>query len=407
MNFTVDASIFITLLVNAVFIVLGILIKQELHDIKSRIVRLEDKLMKSLVPLILLIGICLSADAFAVTGTMGGAVNEPVTAEILCQSPKFCPRIVAVDWSNTSVMYGTDPTCRKSIDGGSTWVACTTQPSATNSNNNIAVAKNGAVIWGGNDALGTVYNIRRSTNGTVSWATVYSTATTDIAPTSTNSSKIKCAQTSSVCLAWYISAGSVVQVLTSLDNGLTWTPGTNGTIASTPLFFAMSTDGTIGIAAPAGPNGSIQSIFYTGGTWQRSALNWATAAGGTCPSSYVVAGLMRTICTDTTLGTNITLRDEEGIVQNTFNLSNRQVGGNAILVANAANRTSNTVTMIGNNSAGVTSIWTSTDQGFTFVSEGELTEQVSTPNDSFQLDGCIYFSYLASGLNGRLTRICP
>lgn len=38
MNFTIDASIFL----NAVVMIVGILIKMELHDIKSRITRLEN-----------------------------------------------------------------------------------------------------------------------------------------------------------------------------------------------------------------------------------------------------------------------------------------------------------------------------------------------------------------------------
>lgn len=407
MNFSVDATIFITLLVNAVFIVLGILIKNELHDIKSRIVRLEDKLMKSLAPIVFILSIFIPGYGYSLTEVDGGAVYAPGTTEILCQSPKFCPRIVAPDWSNNGVtMYGTDPTCRKSIDGGRNWLACTTQPSATNSNTSIAVARNGAVLWAGNDALGTVYNIRRSTNGSTSWATVYTTATISLSGNA-NTSLIKCAQTTNTCLAVYLSAANIVQVLTSTDNGATWVAGTNGVYNDSIQSFAISNDGTVAMVPVNAPAGTVTSILFSGGSWSRSTLNWATSAGGNCGTNYVALTLHRAICNDTSLGTNITTRDDEGVVLNTFNLSARSPGGATRLIANTINPSSSVVVMIGNNSSGITQIWISRDLGLTWTAEGTFTEQVSQPFDSFYLDNCAYFSYLASGLNGRLSKVCP
>jgi len=407
MNFTVDASIFITILVNAVFVVLGILIKNELHDIKSRIARLEDKLMKSVIPIVLLLGIFTHGETFAVTQAQGGSVFQPGSTEILCQAPKFCPRIVAPDWSTGgTTMYGTDPSCRKSIDGGRNWLACTTQPSATNSNYSITVAKNGAVLWAGNDALGTVYNIRRSTNGAVSWSTAYTTATTSTYSASVNS-LIKCAETSTICVAFYISAGNVVQVLTSIDNGQTWANATNGTMADTPLLFSLSNDGAHAIAPPNVPDASLFAIVYTAGTWHRSTIPWPTSSGGACATVFAIQSVNRGICNDTALGTNITIRNEDGLVQNTFDLTARFAGGTTKLAANAADLTSARAAMIGNNNSGSTSVWLSSDAGLSWSAEGTLTEQVLAPYDSFSLSGCVYFSYLASGLNGRLTKVCP
>lgn len=42
MNFTIDPTSLVNGFANAVLLVVGILIKMELHDIKSRITRLED-----------------------------------------------------------------------------------------------------------------------------------------------------------------------------------------------------------------------------------------------------------------------------------------------------------------------------------------------------------------------------
>lgn len=42
MNLTLDPSTILTAMFNGVFLVLGILIKMELHDIKFRITRLEN-----------------------------------------------------------------------------------------------------------------------------------------------------------------------------------------------------------------------------------------------------------------------------------------------------------------------------------------------------------------------------
>ena len=410
MNLTMDASILVTLLVNAVFIILGILIKQELHDIKSRIVRLEDKLMKAVLPIMLLLGaLFVSSEVFAQSRTtMGAAVGAPGNTEILCQSPKFCPRVVAPDWStNGQTMYGTDPTCRKSVDGGQNWVACTTQPSATNSNINIAVARNGAVLWAGNDALGTVYNIRRSTNGTISWGTVYTTATIDISGAN-GTSRIKCAQTSSICLAYYISAGNVIQHLTSTDNGATWSAGaTIGTSAAGHPNFAISLDGQTAIAPPNVADGTnFRAILVNSGSWAVSSI-WPTSTGGLCSAPYIVFTFNRGICNATTLGTNITTREENGVIQNTFNLSARFPGGSTVLLAGTPSNVTTRVAMVATNGSGSTTVWTSTDSGNTWVAEAQLTEGILSPYDSFSLNNCVYFSYLASGLNGRLTKVCP
>lgn len=407
MNVSLDTASLLMMILNFAFIVIGVLIKMELHDIKSRIVRLEDKLMKSLIPLIFVLSLGVTIDGHAVTQVQGGATFQPGSTEILCQAPKFCPRVVAPDWSTGgSTMYGTDPTCRKSIDGGRNWLACPTQPSATNSNYSITVAKNGAVIWGGNDAGGTVFNIRRSTDGGVSWSTAYTTATISTYSASTNS-LIKCAETSTTCVAFYISAGNTVQVLTSIDNGQTWAPGTNGTMVDTPAVFTLSNDGAHGIAPPNAPNGSLSAIVFTSGTWHRSSIPWVTSAGGGCVTAFVIQSVNRTICNDTTLGTDITLRNEDGLVQSTFNLSARFAGANTNLIANAADLTTGKAAMVGTNNSGSTSVWVSSDAGNSWTAEGTLTEQILDPYDSFSIQGCVYFSYLASGLNGRLTKVCP
>lgn len=42
MNFTIDPSAIMSGFANAILLIVGILIKMELHDIKGRITRLED-----------------------------------------------------------------------------------------------------------------------------------------------------------------------------------------------------------------------------------------------------------------------------------------------------------------------------------------------------------------------------
>lgn len=397
----------------------GFLLKHELNDIKARIVRLENIFLHSpdykessknrwATLVVFILGSLITSSSFAATQVIGGAVGAFTGAEVLCQSPKFCPRVVAPDWSNPQRMYGTDPTCRLSNDGGANWVACTTQPSATSNNNNIAVARNGAVLWSGNDAGGTIYNIRRSTNGTTSWATVYTTATVDISGAS-GTSKIKCAQTTNTCLAYYISAGNVIQHLTSSDNGLTWSAGaTIGTSAAGHSDFAMSLDGAHAIAPPSAADGVLfRAILYNSGTWSQSVFVWPTSAGGSCRTPFVVSVFNSAICLETAFGTFITTREENGLVQNLFNLSDRSPGGTAVLVAGTPSMSSTRVALIGTNAAGDTTIWTSFDSGNSWSAQGTLTEGVGNLHDSFSLHDCVYFSYFASGLNGRLTKICP
>lgn len=396
----------------------GFLLKHELNDIKARIVRLENIFLHSsdykessknrwAALTVFILGSLIASSSFAATEVNGAAVGAPSSTEILCQSPKFCPRVVAPDWStNGSTMYGTDPTCRKSIDGGRNWSACTTQPSATNSNISITVASNGAVLWAGNDALGTVYNIRRSTNGSTSWSTVFTTATTAINTPST--STIKCAQTTSTCLAFYISAGNTIQHLTSTDNGATWSAGaTIGTSSAGHATFAISLDGQHAIAPPGTANGTtFRAILYNSGSWSTS-LVWPTSTGGSCSGPYIVLTFNRALCNDTTLGTNITTREENGVVQNTFNLSSRFAGGTLPLLAGTPSMFSSNVVLVATNNTGSTNVWISHDSGNTWVTDAVLTETILAPYDSFSLDNCVYFSYLASGLNGRLTKICP
>lgn len=395
----------------------GFLLKHELNDIKARIVRLENIFLHSpdykessknrwAALAVFILGSLIASSSFAQTQVNGGAVGAFTGAEILCQSPKFCPRVVAPDWSNPQRMYGTDPTCRLSNDGGANWIACTTQPSATSNNNNITVARNGAVLWSGNDAGGTVYVIRRSLNGTTSWGTVFSTATVDISGAS-GTSKIKCAQTTNTCLAYYISAGNVIQHLNSTDNGLTWSAGaTIGTSAAGHSDFAISLDGNHAIAPPSASDGVLfRAILYNSGVWSTSFV-WPTSAGGSCRTPFVVSVFNRAVCLDTSLGTNITTREENGVVQNTFNLSGR-APGTATLVAGTPSMASTQVVMIGSESGGNTGIWTSFDAGNTWNAQGVLSEGVGNLHDSFSLNNCVYFSYFASGLNGRLTKICP
>lgn len=401
-------------LINAIMIgLVGFLIKHELNDIKARIVRLENLFLhppdkdiskNKWATVALFFGLSLlSSSAYAATQNMGSAVSQPSGVFELCGAPKFCPRIVAPDWSNPTRMYGTDPTCRLSNDGGSTWAACTTQPSATNSNFSITVARDGSVLWMGNDAGGTVFNIRRSTNGTVSWATAFTTATTDTGSFS-GTSKIKCAQLSQVCIAYYVNAG-VYQTLVSLDNGASWASGTTGTASPIPHTLALSQDGTIGFAPPSTSLAGIDDValLFTGGVWSRS-IPWQTTVGGTCWTGFVIGGGRRGICHQTTLGISYQLRDEDGVNQGDFDYQGIFTG-NPVLIANTA--ITGWVGSVSSTSTGTGGVWESFSSGLNPVRSGDISgEGPGNQFDTFQLNNCMYVSYIQSGL-GRLVAICP
>jgi hypothetical protein len=187
---------------------------------------------------IIMFGGLFSSSEAQISKTVGtgadctGCTVYPLTLSVLCEPPDTCVRLMAPDWSNENRFYGTDSTnCRVSNDKGDTWSNCGSNPSAT-IYLSYAVTSTGVVLAAGNDGGGTVFRIRRSTDGGNTWSTVYDSAPINILSISAqNVGVMRCSQDEDLCTVIGRDGVNNPYYLISEDDGLTWTfnaiPGTN------------------------------------------------------------------------------------------------------------------------------------------------------------------------------------
>jgi len=366
------------------------------------------------IAIVLMIGSVSAAQVRSIVGAnvSGPKPTLPLSPVVLCQAPEICTRVMSPDWSNTDIWYGSDgSSCRKSIDGADTWANCGAPPSATAVYNQYAVTRNGTVLAGGNDAGGTVFRIRRSTDGAASWSTVYNSTPIDLLVTIANT-KFRCAETQDLCTIFGRDAANNVWSLTSVDDGLSWALDTTISAANVTSFFStiFENDGSIGYAFGGAADGfsNVRSINWTGVEWtQASTIFTPSTAGGVCNFAFILAGQFRSICHVTTLGTTWAMHNANGTVLTSFTLPDVATGQSA-QVGLGISMSATSVYLFYVDTTGRTGIWVSDDSGVSFVklfTTDPPGAGIGTVGSIHAVNGCVYASYIAGGAS-TVVRIC-
>ena len=249
-----------------------------------------------------------------------------------------CPQFFAPDRSDATgqTFYGINNNgnpskCVKSVNGGVTWAACTTNPFATSTSGvEFGVARNGALLAGANIAAGDTCVIKRSTDGGVSWTTVHTQATLYICGgggASEQTSLIKCDATTDYCVVLSFDQSVFFNVipLNSTDNGATWKAGTTialgGGNGSPPVAnWGVITNDTIGITVGTTNHITAHPILRSGNTWVQGAVmsNWAGGNASSGCAAIINNGVNQILCppTNAVLTTTYYLRDTLGGIVN-------------------------------------------------------------------------------------------
>lgn len=363
-----------------------------------------------------------SSESASVNKIFGAAANGPaplvpLTPAVLCQAPSFCVRTMAPDWSdvNSERFYGSDGSnCRRSVDGAVTWTNCPANPSAT-IYLHYAVTRNGSVIAGANDAGGSVFRLRRSTDSATTWSTVYNSTPVDLFNTTITNNRLKCAQDIDLC--WFVSRNASNQMwgLVSIDDGQTWTltdPISVTTNVAGYFNYAFANDGSLYYAAPNAGDGfsSVRTVTYDTVNWVQGATVWPTTAGGQCNWVFLLAGNRRSICHETTLGTTYTLRNEVGTVLTTFSLPDVPSDNGGTQSGLAFSVTDQSIHLVRADTTGRTGLWVSVDSGISFVklfATDPAGQGIGTQGSTFKgVDGCIYFSYITTAITSTVFKVC-
>jgi hypothetical protein len=339
----------------------------------------------------------------------------PLSVTILCQSPSFCSRVVAPDWTNEQRFYGTDGTnCRVSNDGGFTWSNCVSNPSTTAIYQAYAVARDGSIIAMGDDQL--VLRVKRSTDGAVTWSTVFETSNRDnaVSPISPNV-KLRCSRYSDICVYPYADTNSIPRVLMSTNNGVTWTEISLGGINAIsyergPFVLTSSPTSEIGMWFPIASDGfnNYKPLLFTNGIWSLGSII-PTTTGGLCNWDYVINGNRRAICHVGSSGITYEVRNEAGTVINTFTLPDvpSDNGANTIGLSISVRPTG--IWLLRGTASGRTGLWVSNDSGVSFVKIFETDTAgfgIGNQGSIYEgVNGCIYASWVVPG-SSTVIRVC-
>lgn len=346
------------------------------------------------------------------TANCPGCSPPPLTPLVLCQAPEFCTRVMAPDWADTDNWYGSDGTnCRKSTDGADTWANCGANPSATAVYNQYAVTMNGTVLAGGNDGGGTVFRIRRSTDGAASWSTVYDSTPIDLL--GVVNGRFRCAQTQNLCTFFGRDAANNVWSLTSTTDGATWVLDTTISAANIAQFFAtiFANDGSVGYAFGGIGDGfsNYRSINWTGVEWTAASTFFTpTTTGGVCNFAIILNGAFRSICHDTTLGTTWTIRNANGGVEVASTTFPDVPAGQLAQTGLAISLVANSIYLLYPDATGRTGIWVSLDSGVSFTklfATDPAGQGIGTQGSIYMVNSCLYASYIASATSTVL-RVC-
>jgi hypothetical protein len=212
----------------------------------------------------------------------------PLVISSLCTAS--CERNTRPSYTDVNRMWGGTSSCRTSVNGGSTWGNCTTQPFSSGAKEDYAGTANGSVVGGG--AVGADCLIKKSTDNGSIWVTKYTGV--GVGETcgggTTGPTRMSCFADGS-CTYAYKSPGDLAKVIRSTDNGENWSLVFTG-VTSTRLIQAGSytnPNGTVSQAEGAG----WRNFSGSSGSYANSV---AWAAGSSCWGAFILSGTAYGVC---------------------------------------------------------------------------------------------------------------
>jgi hypothetical protein len=268
---------------------------------------------------------------------LSGCIPIPLVLSLLCNGAAGnlnCPQYFAPDRSDTTgqTFYGINNNgsparCVKSTNGGSVWSACASNPFATSiAGVYFGVASNGTLIASTNTATNTC-EIKISTNGGVSWSTVFTQATLFVCGgggISETSSLIKCDAATNYCVILSFDQSVFFNVIpiNSTNNGASWAAGTTialggsngGTSAGV---WGFATNDSQGIVSGVTMRSTAHATIRSGNNYVigpvMSNFGADTATNG-C-AAIINNGITQLLCSPESVAPTVfTLRDTTGLI---------------------------------------------------------------------------------------------
>ena len=331
-----------------------------------------------------------------------GCISIPLTVTVKCTvtcafrtSPSYAS--ATEFWAAANTGTGA---CRRSIDSGATWPACTAQPFATGANELYAGAADGSVIAVGTTTGPNTCTVRRSTNNATSWTTVF-TLVFNCNAGNLEGQRLYCLIDGRCEFVGGASGAS--RVFRSSDNGQTWAAGETG-IAPNCSNAGLAWDGSAGIApseATGCGGGNIARAFLaTGDVWADS-IAW-NGTQGDCWGSIIWNGVGHAVCqgASATPDGRYTIRNSVGTNVRSLNLTGAGIAGidaGGVAVAPFTD----TIYIFATRSTD-TGIWVTRDDALTFTLIGTLTGTMRGGH-AYYANGCVYFTGQAST---KFVQIC-
>ena len=352
----------------------------------------------------------LKSDAVSVQSVIGSSIAcdpnlsgcqpFPSQVSILCVSN--CPIRTSFAWTNSSRFWGTDGItggCATSIDGGTTWGLCTTQPYAAAGRELYAGTADGSVIAveGVNPVLCT---IKRSINNGTSWSTVFTTATNCGSTTGLEGQWLYCLSDGR-CELSSAQTGTAM-IYRSSDNGQNWSIGETASIGNCSSVGSVW-NGSVGInpseQTGCGGGNIAKAYVAVGDTWTASIV-W-TGAQGNCWGPVIYNGSGRVVCAN---GTTYAMYNGDGSLVSNITLPGTDptidTGGPAYSIG------TNTLYVLATKSVGGLGIYASRNNLTSFTLISSYAPVGIRGGNMFGANGCIYFTFGGAGANLRFGKIC-
>lgn len=337
--------------------------------------------------------------------TFSGCQAIPLTVSILCVPGNGCPQTSQPSLTNPLRFWGaTSFPCKTSIDGGTTWVGCTTE-AFTTGRASFAGTASGAVIGANSNGTSTCF-IRRSTDNAASWTTVFTATggTANCDSTNGYGSNVRCRADGICILPFENPVDGKCYTYRSADDGITWIPGT-GTVCSIIDPTSVAWDGTHGFMGARTHTGATTTwLTNDGSTWTPSAV-WPINIF--CPGGMIYNGSEYSICNSNPAGT-WTLRNSAGGIAATVTFPGAAsfVNNGPIEVSIGANiiyailPTTDAIQQLG--------VWVSRDAGSTFAQIGKTnTGGANNMNGGdFYFNGLTGCLYASTGQTPMFAKVC-
>ena len=364
------------------------------------------------------IGLCVAllsgvqTDAATVKSIVGvnsdvtGFVPIPSVFSSLCVAG--CPQGMMPSFTDPLRLWGRTGTsvgsCTTSVDGGSTWAACTTQPfvGGTYQGREMYMGTaDGSVVVITFDTTPTC-EIKKSIDNGASWQTKFTFADRCGGPFFEGVSGWCLVDGRCEFQSWHSSATAVYAVFRSSNNGETWARGDTATDTGNQPAGSVW-DGSIGMMP-------LTQTTVTGGAYSSPAGDaWSKGASaftsfGDCWGAVILSNVPYAMCAN---GTVYTLRDRTGTTFKTPTFSpnplfNVDSGGVSFAYSNSVIYT--LVTLTG---AGHMGLYISQDAGssFAFVADVATNGLRGGTMWKHPLNGCIYWDVTGGG-SSKVGKAC-